>query len=96
MLLQEMEERFALDIPGACSAIGKQGPSSPSVLVMHGAADPICQQSDAEQLARSIAGAQLVVVEGADHWYNNMEQQLLEAVEHFAVSAWRARTAAAS
>jgi hypothetical protein len=53
--LQEMEERFALDMAGACSRISSRQPR-PAVLVLHGGCDPICQASDAAQLARSIAG----------------------------------------
>jgi hypothetical protein len=50
-----MEERFALDVAGACSRISSWQ-SRPSVLVLHGCCDPICEASDASQLARSIAG----------------------------------------
>lgn len=50
-----MEERFALDMAGACAAISSRQPR-PSVLVVHGAADPICEASDAAKLAGSIQG----------------------------------------
>jgi pimeloyl-ACP methyl ester carboxylesterase len=59
------------------------------VLVMHGACDPICEASDAANLARHIAGSELVEVEGADHWYKGRQQQLLDAVTVFAVKAGR-------
>lgn len=50
-----MEERFSLDVVGACSRISTRQPR-PSVLVLHGACDPICEASDAAQLAGDIAG----------------------------------------
>jgi pimeloyl-ACP methyl ester carboxylesterase len=59
------------------------------VLVLHGTADPICEASDAANLAHHIAGATLLEVEGADHWYSGQEQQLLEAITQFAVEAGR-------
>lgn len=59
------------------------------VLVLHGQADPICEASDVENLASHIAGSQLVVGEGADHWWKDMQQQLLDAVTTFVVAAGR-------
>jgi pimeloyl-ACP methyl ester carboxylesterase len=61
------------------------------VLVVHGGSDPICQASDAAALAHAIAGAELFVVEGADHWFRGRQQQLLDAVSQFvAAGAQRA------
>jgi pimeloyl-ACP methyl ester carboxylesterase len=62
-------------------------PNTAQVLVLHGAADPICEASDAANLARHIKGSQLVDVEGADHWFKDRQQQLLDAVSTFAVHA---------
>lgn len=59
------------------------------VLVLHGTSDPICEASDAANLARHIAGSQLLEVEGADHWFKGCQQQLLDAVTAFAVAAGR-------
>ncbi|WIA21686.1 hypothetical protein OEZ85_000855 [Tetradesmus obliquus] len=85
---EEMEERFSLDVVGACSRISTRQPR-PSVLVLHGACDPICEASDAAQLAGDIAGSQLVEVEGADHWFAGRQQQLLQAVEGFVLHTWQ-------
>lgn len=62
-------------------------PSILQVLVLHGACDPICEASDAANLARHITGSHLQEVEGADHWFKGCEQQLLDAVEVFALAA---------
>lgn len=54
---------------------------------MHGESDPICEAADAANLARHITGSQLLEVQGADHWYKDRQQQLLEAVGAFALQA---------
>lgn len=59
------------------------------VLVMHGATDPICEASDAANLAQHIKGSTLLEVEGADHWYKGKQQQLLDAVTEFVLQAGR-------
>ena len=56
-------------LPPACGFV--------QVLVVHGADDPICEASDASNLAANIAGAQLVQVEGADHWFKGCLAELL-------------------
>ncbi|KAF6263728.1 Alpha/Beta hydrolase protein [Scenedesmus sp. NREL 46B-D3] len=85
---EEMQERFSLDVAGACTRISSRQPR-PSVLVLHGCTDPICEAADAVQLAHSIAGSQLMEVEGADHWFAGRQQQLLHAVEAYLVHAWK-------
>eukprot|EP00775_Hariotina_reticulata_P005302 gene5302-5537_t len=80
---EEMHERFDLDMSGACKAISQHNPT-PAVLVVHGAADPICQASDAAALANNIPGAQLRVIDGANHWFKGCFGQLAAAVEGFA------------
>lgn len=57
--------------------------------MLHGQADPICEASDAANLASHISGSQLFVGEGADHWWKDRQQQLLEAVAEFVVAAGR-------
>lgn len=59
------------------------------VLVMHGESDPICEAADAANLARHISGSELLEVAGADHWYKDRQQQLLEAVRAFVLRAGR-------
>lgn len=98
-----MQERFELDMAGACAAIRQAhadadalgagagsgtGRRPARVLVLHGGADPICEASDAAGLAAAIGpGARLVVVEGADHWWAGKRAELLREVTAFLAEA---------
>ncbi|KAF8059714.1 extracellular metalloprotease [Scenedesmus sp. PABB004] len=57
---EDLRERLALDMRGACTAIGARRPR-PATLVLHGSADPICEAADAAALAASILEKLLVV-----------------------------------
>jgi alpha/beta superfamily hydrolase len=86
-MLQEMRERFDLDMPATCKAVSHH-PLPPAVLVVHGDADPICESSDAAALADNIASAQLCVISGANHWFTGCFEPLTAAIKGFTVRHW--------
>jgi pimeloyl-ACP methyl ester carboxylesterase/DNA-binding winged helix-turn-helix (wHTH) protein len=55
--------------------------------VLHRAEDPIFDVAEAEYLARHIPDAELVVLEGADHFVAGDPDQLLDAMEPFLAKA---------